>query len=64
MHNRVQAAGRNCFLEYHSDTFFGLIRADAKLLKTKIKYFNHPSRAKKRENKNIINNFGGELVWH
>ena len=40
--------GKTCFIEYHSESFFGLAKDDVDVMKIKKKDWEYPSEAKKR----------------
>ena len=54
-------AGRNCFLDFHDDNFFGLAYEDRKILKKSKKDWSMPTQAKRKSNQRHIRNLRARM---
>ena len=57
---RGEHARKQCFFEYHSESFFGLAKADYELAKIRKCDWKYPSSAKKRQNRQLMQEFNTE----
>ena len=51
---RGEAAGKNCFFQYHDDSFFGLAKCDHAIANIKKSDWKDPSQAAQKKNRDYI----------